>query len=36
MAFNPLASWTEQFVAAAYQSFLAWFDRVLLEEPEAP
>lgn len=36
MAFNPLAGWTDQFVTAAYQSFLAWFDRVLLEEPEAP
>jgi hypothetical protein len=36
MAFNPLANWTDQFVTAAYQSFLAWFDRVLLEEPEAP
>jgi len=36
MAFNPLANWTDQFVTAAYQSFLDWFDRVLLEEPEAP
>ena len=36
MAFNPLANWTDQFVTAAYQSFLAWFDRVLLEEPEMP
>ncbi|MBK7235803.1 MAG: AAA family ATPase [Sterolibacteriaceae bacterium] len=36
MAFNPLAKWTDQFVIAAYQSFLEWFDRVLLEEPEAP
>jgi Mrp family chromosome partitioning ATPase len=36
MAFNPLAQWTDQFVTAAYQGFLEWFDRVLLEEPEAP
>jgi Mrp family chromosome partitioning ATPase len=36
MAFNPLAQWTEQFVTAGYQGFLQWFDRVLLEEPEAP
>jgi Mrp family chromosome partitioning ATPase len=36
MAFNPLAQWTDQFVTAAYQGFLQWFDRVLLEEPEAP
>ena len=36
MAFDPLANWTNQFVTAAYQSFLAWFDRVLLEEPEGP
>jgi len=36
MAFNPLANWTDQFVTAAYQKFLAWFDRVLLEEAEAP
>jgi Mrp family chromosome partitioning ATPase len=36
MAFNPLDQWTDQFVTAAYQGFLQWFDRVLLEEPEAP
>lgn len=36
MAFNPLAQWTDQFVTAGYQGFLQWFDRVLLEEPEAP
>lgn len=36
MAFNPLANWTDQFVTAAYQSFLVWFDRVLLGEPDAP
>ncbi len=35
MAFNPLVSLTEQFVTAAYQSFLGWFDRVLLEEADA-
>lgn len=36
MAFDPLANWTDQFVTAAYERFLAWFDRVLLEEPEVP
>lgn len=36
MAFNPLANWTDQFVTAAYQSFLGWFDHVLLEESAAP
>lgn len=36
MAFNPLANWTEQFVTAAYQSFLDWFDTVLLAETEDP
>lgn len=36
MAFDPLKEWTENDLTAAYGGFLAWFDRVLLEEPEAP
>ena len=32
IVFEPLANWAEQFVVGAYQSFLSWFDRVLLEE----
>lgn len=36
MAFNPQNEWAENDVAAAYGGFLAWFDRVLLEEEEEP
>lgn len=36
MAFDPQKAWAENDVAAAYGGFLAWFDRVLLEEEEAP
>ena len=32
LAFDPLENWTDQFVTAAYQSFLDWFDKVLLSE----
>ncbi len=34
LAFDPLQTWTDQFVTAAYQSFLNWFDKVLLGETE--
>lgn len=30
MAFNPLATWTDQFVTAAYESFLRRFDETFL------
>lgn len=36
MAFDPMKEWAETDVTAAYGGFLSWFDRVLLEEPEAP
>lgn len=36
MAFDPMKEWAEMDVTAAYGGFLSWFDRVLLEEPEAP
>jgi hypothetical protein len=36
MAFDPLKEWADNDLAAAYGGFLEWFDRVLLEEPEAP
>lgn len=36
MAFDPLKEWAENDLTAAYGGFLGWFDRVLLEEPEAP
>ena len=36
MAFDPLKEWAENDLTAAYGSFLGWFDRVLLEEREAP
>ncbi len=36
MTFDPLEDWTEQFVTAAYSSFLGWFDKVLLGETETP
>lgn len=36
MAFDPLKEWADNDLTAAYGGFLAWFDRVLLEEPEAP
>jgi CobQ/CobB/MinD/ParA nucleotide binding domain len=36
MAFDPLKEWAENDLTAAYGGFLTWFDRVLLEEPEAP
>lgn len=34
MAFDPLASWTQESVSASYSLFLKWFDRTLLGEPE--
>lgn len=36
MSFDPLKEWAENDVTAAYGGLLEWFDRVLLEEPEAP
>ena len=38
MAFDPQKqkAWTDNDVLAAYGGLLEWFDRVLLEEPEAP
>lgn len=35
VAFDPLVEFREQWVIAAYQSFLDWFDQVLLPEPAA-
>jgi hypothetical protein len=36
IVFSPLENWTDQFVVGAYQSFLDWFDKVLLAETENP
>lgn len=36
MAFDPQKPWAENDVVAGYGGFLTWFDRVLLEEEEAP
>lgn len=35
VAFDPLVEFREQWVTAAYQSFLDWFDQVMLPEPAA-
>jgi hypothetical protein len=35
IVFDPLNNWADQFVVGAYQSFLDWFDQVLLAEAES-